>query len=115
MGHLLFIVMHLMAALIFAWLLFLTIPLHLIYAATKSRGSRPSADSPGPDTHVRCPDCRELVRMDAIKCKHCGTALVPLTPGAQASGAIDIKAAVVSVIAVVVMLAALGAISAWVR
>lgn len=28
-------------------------------------------------THVRCPDCRELVRKDARKCKHCGTALIP--------------------------------------
>lgn len=26
---------------------------------------------------VRCPDCRELVRADARKCKHCGSALVP--------------------------------------
>lgn len=26
---------------------------------------------------VRCPDCRELVRTDARKCKHCGTALTP--------------------------------------
>lgn len=31
-----------------------------------------------PETHVRCPDCRELVRADAHKCKHCGIALVPL-------------------------------------
>lgn len=30
-----------------------------------------------PDSHVRCPDCRELVRKDARKCKHCGTALIP--------------------------------------
>lgn len=30
-----------------------------------------------PATHVRCPDCRELVRKDARKCKHCGTALIP--------------------------------------
>ncbi len=30
-----------------------------------------------PETHVRCPDCRELVRADARKCKHCNTALVP--------------------------------------
>lgn len=30
-----------------------------------------------PDTHVRCPECRELVRRDARKCKHCGTTLVP--------------------------------------
>ena len=28
-------------------------------------------------THTRCPDCRELVRKDARKCKHCSTALVP--------------------------------------
>lgn len=28
-------------------------------------------------THVRCPDCRELIRRDASKCKHCSTALVP--------------------------------------
>lgn len=30
-----------------------------------------------PETHVHCPDCRELVRKDARKCKHCGTALIP--------------------------------------
>ena len=28
-------------------------------------------------SHVRCPDCRELVRHDARKCKYCGTALIP--------------------------------------
>lgn len=30
-----------------------------------------------PETHVRCPDCRELIRRDARKCKHCGSALQP--------------------------------------
>jgi TM2 domain-containing membrane protein YozV len=30
-----------------------------------------------PDTHVRCPDCKELIRKDAKKCKHCGTAIIP--------------------------------------
>lgn len=30
-----------------------------------------------PETHVKCPDCRELVFKDARKCKHCGTALIP--------------------------------------
>jgi len=30
-----------------------------------------------PDTHVRCPDCRELIRIDARKCKHCGCSLIP--------------------------------------
>ncbi len=28
--------------------------------------------TPTPDTHKRCPDCRELILMDAKKCKHCG-------------------------------------------
>jgi hypothetical protein len=35
-------------------------------------------DKPNPDTHVKCPDCRELVRIDARKCKHCGSGLIPL-------------------------------------
>lgn len=34
-------------------------------------------NAPNPKTHVRCPDCRELVLNDARKCKHCGCALVP--------------------------------------
>ena len=34
-------------------------------------------DRPNPWTHVRCPDCRELVLKDARKCKHCGCALIP--------------------------------------
>lgn len=24
-------------------------------------------------THTRCPECRELIRKDARKCKHCGS------------------------------------------
>lgn len=30
-----------------------------------------------PETHVKCPDCRELVLKDARKCKHCGCTLTP--------------------------------------
>lgn len=32
---------------------------------------------PSPDTHVKCPDCRELVLAEARVCKHCGAALKP--------------------------------------
>jgi len=32
---------------------------------------------PSPETHVKCPDCKELVRKEANKCKHCGCNLVP--------------------------------------
>lgn len=45
-------------------------------------GSLASA-KPTPDTHVRCPDCRELVLKDARRCKHCGIALVPQFPYEQ--------------------------------
>lgn len=27
------------------------------------------------DTHRHCPDCREVVRRDARKCKHCGSVI----------------------------------------
>jgi hypothetical protein len=33
---------------------------------------------PTPDTHVKCPDCRELVLKEARVCKHCGCRLTPL-------------------------------------
>lgn len=32
---------------------------------------------PSPETHVKCPDCRELILKDARKCKHCGCNLIP--------------------------------------
>jgi DNA-directed RNA polymerase subunit RPC12/RpoP len=31
---------------------------------------------PTPETHVKCPDCRELVLRDARVCKHCGCKLI---------------------------------------
>lgn len=34
-------------------------------------------NAPSPSTHVKCPDCRELVYKDARKCKHCGVSLIP--------------------------------------
>lgn len=32
---------------------------------------------PTPETHVRCPECRELVHHTARKCPHCNTDLKP--------------------------------------
>jgi len=37
------------------------------------------------ETHVRCPDCREFVFMDATKCKHCGIKLIPIEPERSAA------------------------------
>lgn len=80
MGHFFFILLHLLAVFLFGGsLLLLTIPFHLIYTVAVSgraaAPASPSADVPSVLTHVRCPECRELVRMDAIKCKHCGCGL----------------------------------------
>lgn len=36
---------------------------------------RIDADVPTEATHTRCAECRELVRRDAKKCRHCGAAL----------------------------------------
>lgn len=76
MGHLVLLIMHVAALLTAPAALFLTIPLHLIYGTTGRKG-QPEAESPNPSTHVRCPDCRELVRKDASICKHCGCRLAP--------------------------------------
>lgn len=36
-------------------------------------------------THVKCPECREPVFRDAIKCKHCGATLIPNTEPVQSA------------------------------
>lgn len=63
------------------WFLLATIisPL-LAFLLCLALGPLQTATAPGmpsPDTHVRCPDCRELVLHDARVCKHCGAKLVP--------------------------------------
>ncbi len=75
MGHLIFLLLHLVAVIFGLWLLALTLPLHLIYSAVRANRKR----EPGPTfwTHVRCPDCRELVLKGAKVCKHCGCRLSP--------------------------------------
>lgn len=35
------------------------------------------AKGPSPDTHIKCPDCRELILKEARICKHCGCKLIP--------------------------------------
>lgn len=75
MGHLIFLVIH-VACVLFIGLIFLliTVPLHLIYAAITGR---PTEKKPNAWTHVKCPDCKELVLKEANICKHCGCKLIP--------------------------------------
>jgi hypothetical protein len=85
MGHLIFVVMHLLCLLFGSLGLLLTIPLHLIYAAISNRSSKPSSSSDADDwkTYGRCPYCKEQVRRDAVKCKHCGSVLDPAAMQAE--------------------------------
>lgn len=73
--HLIFVLLHLAAFLFLTPALFLTVPLHLLVAVLSQRNGKVPA--PTPSTHVRCPDCQELVLMQAKRCKHCGITLVP--------------------------------------
>lgn len=77
MGHIVFILLHLAALLFAAVGLFITIPLHIIYAIQEEKSVAAKRERPTPETHVRCPDCKELVRKDANVCKHCHAKLVP--------------------------------------
>ncbi|MCG7328031.1 hypothetical protein [Achromobacter sp. ACRQX] len=45
------------------------------------------AERPNPSTHVKCPDCAELVLAEAKVCKHCGCKLVPVSQQKDAAGA----------------------------
>ena len=45
----------------------------LIWAAS----GKPGEVGPTPDTHIKCPDCAELVLRQAKVCKHCGCKLIP--------------------------------------
>lgn len=58
---------------------FLGLAMHVFCIIGAGMGKPPAdPDAPTPETHVRCPDCRELIRKDARKCKHCGCALIPI-------------------------------------
>lgn len=55
----------------------------LLALGPSGTAAAPRDDSGAPitsRTHVRCPECRELVRADARLCKHCRTVLVPQQP-----------------------------------
>jgi len=64
----------------FGWLLagaFFGLFAVFIVAVLPSRARYKDGSMPTPDTHVKCPDCRELVLSEARVCKHCGCKLIP--------------------------------------
>ncbi len=61
----------------FLGLFFSLISLIVVIALPSKVEPVQAAPGPTPETHVKCPDCRELVLRDARVCKHCGCRLVP--------------------------------------
>lgn len=49
----------------------------LVCLAWSAGSARDDPAMPTAETHVKCPDCAELVRKEAKVCKHCGCRLVP--------------------------------------
>jgi len=111
MGHLLLVILHLVCLFVFWAGLLLTVPLHLIYAVMSSR--RNAAELREQDAQrelsqmVRCGECRELVRWDAIKCKHCGAQLTPAaappSPAGPDEGAKYIAIAIATIVGIFIM------------
>lgn len=51
-------------------------PLALISVGLMPENQRPG-NAPTPSTHVRCPDCREIVLREARICRYCRCRLAP--------------------------------------
>ncbi len=65
------------------WLLAMLIsPLLAVILLMLLPSLKKPADAATPETHVKCPDCAELVLKEARVCKHCGCRLVPQLPAA---------------------------------
>jgi hypothetical protein len=41
-------------------------------------GRKRGLDEPSPWTHIRCPTCKEMIRMDATVCRYCGQRIDPI-------------------------------------
>lgn len=49
----------------------------LVLALGRVKRPDPLREVIAAQTHTRCPACKEIVRRDALKCKHCGGELTP--------------------------------------
>lgn len=61
----------------FGLLPILLIVLPTVIAYKKFKENSTTSKKPTPDTHVRCPDCRELVPKESSACNYCGCKLIP--------------------------------------
>jgi hypothetical protein len=84
MGHAMFLFLHLVCFFLVMPALLVTVPLHLIYGVMRGRAPAGTAEvqDMGPRDNQaglrNCPECREVVRTDAKRCKHCHAQIEPL-------------------------------------
>lgn len=77
MGHILFVILHLIAFAFGFIFLIITIPLHIIYAAVNKPVTNQGTKSKNPDmggsndVFIECPFCKMKIDKDATKCPHC--------------------------------------------
>lgn len=82
MGGIIVMVMSLLASLLFGFpaglfaLGLVAVVMSIVLRVLHTRQRAAAAEA---GEHMRCPECRELVRRDARKCKHCQAALTPQT------------------------------------
>ena len=69
MGVSLFVLLHILAMMVWPWALLLTVPLHLLYGAAHMIASS--------DLHASCPECGEIIPKEDSHCGHCGGKLCP--------------------------------------
>jgi len=72
MGHVMFVILHIIAVLFGLIGLFITIPLHIIYTVVS--GGNKSTPINKSKTR-KCPYCKETVLKEAVICKHCSKEL----------------------------------------
>lgn len=83
---------------VFAWVVlaaifsFFALIAVAVLPSLKAAPVRAGEEIATPETHVRCPDCKELVRADANVCKHCGCKLLPRPPAPSRAHSAGAKA-----------------------
>lgn len=48
----------------------------VVALAWSASNAKDDPDAPSPRTHIKCPDCAELILKEAKRCRHCGCKLI---------------------------------------